>query len=161
MLVWHQNYMIGFFLGSRTSILWIIGESAGEGLWLLALVKAGRHHVTGVRWHVTCDKWHVTSHVSYAICELWHVTHDFFLLQKVADNLQEVRKIRRKKIKKCLKVQNSFKKRRDFIISLLLSAHAERVGVSRMRNSQLLASLTHYNIREGLKKHVFLSTSCG
>ena len=99
-----------FFFGSRTSILWIIGESAGECLWLLSLVKAGRYHVTGVRWHVTCDKWHVTSHVSYAICELWHVTHDFFLLQKVADNLQEVRKIRRKKIKKCLKVQNSFKK---------------------------------------------------
>ena len=39
------NY--GFF-GSRTSILWIMGESAGEGLWLLPLV-------TGGRCKVTCD----------------------------------------------------------------------------------------------------------
>ena len=31
----------GFF-GSETILLWILGESAGEGLLLLALVKGGR-----------------------------------------------------------------------------------------------------------------------
>ena len=41
-----------FFFGSGTSVLWIIEESAGERLWLLALV-------TGGRWHVTCDLWKV------------------------------------------------------------------------------------------------------
>ena len=30
------------FVGSGTSLLWIMGESAGEGLWLLALVTGGR-----------------------------------------------------------------------------------------------------------------------
>ena len=30
-----------------------MGESSGEGLWLLALV-------TGGKWHVTCYLWHVT-----------------------------------------------------------------------------------------------------
>ena len=31
----------GFF-GSGTSLQWIMGESAGEGPWLLALVTGGR-----------------------------------------------------------------------------------------------------------------------
>ena len=47
----YQNCMIGSkvttvlttfcpydFFGSRTSLLWIMGESAGEALWLLVLV---------------------------------------------------------------------------------------------------------------------------
>ena len=53
----HQNCMIGSkvttilmmflfminygFFGSGTSLLWIMGESAGEGLWLLALLTGG------------------------------------------------------------------------------------------------------------------------
>ena len=45
----------GFF-GSGTSLLWTIGESAGEGLWLLALV-------TGVSWYVKCDMWHETGDI--------------------------------------------------------------------------------------------------
>ena len=45
----------GFF-GSGTSLLWIIGESAGEGLWLLAIVTGGRSHATGGRCHATGGK---------------------------------------------------------------------------------------------------------
>ena len=48
--------------------LWIMGESPGEGLWLLALV-------TGERWHVTCETRHVT-------CQIWHVTHDTWFKKK-------------------------------------------------------------------------------
>ena len=36
---------LGFF-GSGTSLLWIMGESAGERLWLLALVTGGIAYVT-------------------------------------------------------------------------------------------------------------------
>ena len=55
----HQNYMIGskvtkhlttfvvhdqlgFFFISGTSLLWIMGQSAREGPWLLPLVTGGR-----------------------------------------------------------------------------------------------------------------------
>ena len=41
------NEKFGFF-GSGTSQLWIMGESAGEDVWIMALV-------TCVRLHVTCD----------------------------------------------------------------------------------------------------------
>ena len=43
------------FLGSGTKLLWIMGESAGEGLWLLMLVTGWRWHVKGGWWHVKCD----------------------------------------------------------------------------------------------------------
>ena len=31
-----------YFFGSGSNLLWIMGELAGEGLWLLALVTGGR-----------------------------------------------------------------------------------------------------------------------
>ena len=46
------------FLISGTSLLWIMEESAGEGLWLLAFVMGGR-------WHVMCDMSHVTCYSFY------------------------------------------------------------------------------------------------
>ena len=52
--------------------LWIMGESAGDGLWVLALV-------TGGRWHLTCDTWNVTCDMSPVTCDSWHMTHDFCL----------------------------------------------------------------------------------
>ena len=36
-------------LGPGISLLWIMGESGREGLWLLALVTGGRGHVTNGR----------------------------------------------------------------------------------------------------------------
>ena len=57
-------------LWSWNSLLWIMGELAGEGLGLLALVTGVRRNVIFDMWHVTCDMWHVTCHMS-------HVTHDF------------------------------------------------------------------------------------
>ena len=63
-------------------------------------------------WHVTCDMLYVT-------CDMWLVTCDkgfFFLRQKSAQ--------------KCRKVSKMW----DFIVSVILSAHAERVGVSRMQD---------------------------
>ena len=47
-------------------LLRVMGESAGEGLWLLLLVPGRRLHVTSdtshgkcVMSHVTCDSWHL------------------------------------------------------------------------------------------------------
>ena len=61
-----------FFL---TSLLWINGESAGEGLWPLALM-------TGERWNVTRDMWNVT-------CDMWHMFFSLFYNKK---NCQECHK---------------------------------------------------------------------
>ena len=86
-----------YFFLSGTSLLWIMGESLGEGLWLLTLV-------TGRRWLVICDMWNVTfflkgqkSHLKYQKCK-W-------------------------KAKKCSKVQKSVKKMGFHSIGEL-SAHA-------------------------------------
>ena len=43
-----QRFAIFALFLFGTSILWIQGELAGKGVWLLALV-------TGIRMHVTCD----------------------------------------------------------------------------------------------------------
>ena len=40
-------------------------ESAGEGLWLLAIVTGGRLHVTCGMSHVTCDSWHIKHDFSF------------------------------------------------------------------------------------------------
>ena len=81
-----------------------MGESAGEGLWLLALVTGGRWHVTGGRWHVTHDTWHET-------CHMWYVTPAtrdmIFFKQKVT---KCERKKCKKRAKKCPRVQKSFQK---------------------------------------------------
>ena len=58
-----------------------------------------------------------------------------FFKQKVPEKSQKsgknaTTKEMLKSVKKCIKVS----KKRDFIVSVLLSAHAERVGVSRMRD---------------------------
>ena len=73
-----------------------MGESAGEGLWLLALV-------TGGIWHVTCHTWHVTR-------DTWHM---IFFKQKVPKSARKVTKKCQKvqkMAKKCPKVQKSVKK---------------------------------------------------
>ena len=119
----HQNCMIGskvktiltlFFVhdwlglfGSETSLLWIIGESAGEGLLLLPLVTGGKWPVTWDKWHMTCDKWHMTCHMSHMRCDLWHMTHDFF--------------------KKCQKCQKSNKKCQKFWICWQKSAQNSKI----------------------------------
>ena len=69
---------------------------------------------------MTCD-------MSHVICDSRHVTHDFFL-KKSAKKCNN--KTMLKSAQKCRKVS----KRQDFIVSVLLLAHAERVGVSRMRD---------------------------
>ena len=99
-------------------------------------------HVTCDTWHVTCDMWHVTHdtwHLTphtwhlkcdtwHVTCDLWHVTHDFCFTKsdrKVTKNA--------KKLLKSADKYRKVSKRRDFIVSVLLSAHAERVGVSCMQ----------------------------
>ena len=62
------SWLLRDFFISRTSLLRTIRESAGEGLWLLALI-------TGRTLKVTCEMWHVT-------CDLWHMSHTFCLNKK-------------------------------------------------------------------------------
>ena len=57
-----------------------------------------------------------------------------FVIQKVSEKSQKVPK-NAKMAKKFPKAKKSvFKKRRDFIVLVLLSAHAKRVGFSLMQN---------------------------
>ena len=80
--------------------------------WLLVGVLAGGGSMAmalGVsdRWQVTCDNWHAT-------WDTWHVTHDFlkiYLLQFLAGWNYS-----------------------DFFVSVPLSAHIERLSVSRVRD---------------------------
>ena len=51
-----------YFCCFGDTLLWIMGEVEGEGLWLLPLLL-----VTSDTGHVTCDKWHMTF-------DIWHVT---------------------------------------------------------------------------------------
>ena len=92
-------WLIRFFFGSGTSLLWKMGESAGEGLWLLAML-------TGGRWYVTCDMWLVR-------CHTWHMTCDmcqtvFFLTKSARKDTKSPKKAT-KMAKKCTKMQNSAK----------------------------------------------------
>ena len=75
-----RPWLIRAFL-DRTSLQWIIGDSAEEGLSLLALE-------TGVRWNMTCDMVHLT-------CDMWLVTWDtwFFLNKKCQKKSQKVPKM--------------------------------------------------------------------
>ena len=61
-------------------------------------------------------------------CDTW-----FFFLQKSAKSARKVTKSAKKMLKsaqKCRRVSKEL----DFIVSVLLSAHAKRVGASRMRD---------------------------
>ena len=105
------------FFGSSTNLLWIMGESAGEGLWLLALV-------TGGSWYVTCDNYFLF--ISY------------FYKKKCQKSLKKVPKII---CKKCLKVPKHARKRKKrkcqkagfHIIGATIRTRRE-VGVFRMRD---------------------------
>ena len=116
-----NGYFNGFlcpcFFGSGTSLLWIMGKSAAEGLWLLALL-------TGEMWNVTYD--------------ISHVTHDFFeekIAKKVQDKSQKVKEnAKLKKLPTFAQKDKILSKRQDFIASVLLSIHAVRVVVSRLRD---------------------------
>ena len=72
---------------------------------------------------------------------MWHLSCDTWLLfnkkaQEVAEKSQKVPKMQPKKLQKNdQKYRKVFlKKRRDFIVSVLLSANAEIVGVSHMKD---------------------------
>ena len=106
-------------------LLWIMGESAGKGLWLLALV-------TGGRWHLTCDTSHVTCHTWHVTRDTWHMI--FFLSKKCQKSHKNCQKKSTQKILKSAKKCRKVSKRRVFIVSVLLSEHDERVDVSRMRD---------------------------
>ena len=58
----------------------------------------------------------------------------FFFKQKVPEKSQKEPKNALKMLKRAQKCRKVFKKRRDFRIFVLLSAHAERVGDSSMRD---------------------------
>ena len=123
----------GFFQ-SGTSLLWIFEESAWESLWLwlLALVTGWRWHVTCDIWNVIFDMWQVTCHMWHITCDSWQVTHYLFK-QKVPKSTRKIQKepknAKRLKVPKteCRKVV----KKQDFILLVLLSAHAFRVVVFR------------------------------
>ena len=80
----------------------------------------------------------------------------FFYLEPVYWVVPKNTKIWLKSVQKCRKVSY----RPDFIVLVLLSAHAKRVGVSRMR--ELLNLLTLWNYNKGLlfeqKIYIFLSS---
>ena len=142
------------FFGSGTSLLWIMGESAGEGLWLLALV-------TGGSWHVTCDTWHV-------ICQTWLVTHDtwFFLNKKCQKSHEKWQKCNNKKWLKSAQKCRNVSQKGYFIVLILLSAHGGRVGVSRVRDFYFLWALCVFLDYCGIfnlvqiKAGLFISKNC-
>ena len=87
------------------------------------------------------------------------MTHDFFLLQKVPEKSQKVQKNAHKWLKraqKCRKVS----KRRDFLVLVLLSTHAERVGVSRMQDFLIASSVQIYSNCAGVGSGVALGRVC-
>ena len=76
------------------------------------------------------DRGHLTCHMSHVTCDLWHVTNDYFETKKCQKSAKKVfRKATQKSGQKCKIVS----KRRDFIASMLISAHVERVLVSRVQ----------------------------
>ena len=95
----YSNCMIGSKTMSLTTFfvheqLGIIGESAVEDLWLLALVTSGR-------WHVTCDNWHVT-------CDMWFVREKSQKVQKKSTNRWlKMQKSAKKNVKKAGKEQDA------------------------------------------------------
>ena len=104
-LDWHQSCMLVskvlrisimfFFNDCFTSLLWIIGESAEQGLCLLVLV-------TGGRWHATFDMWQLN-------CDMWQKQIPF---QKVPEKSQNVRKHANKWLKSKQKCRTMSKKGR-------------------------------------------------
>ena len=78
-------------------------------------------------WHETCDMCHVT-------CDMYSWLLTIFFLQKVPTIVKRVTKsAKNATTKKSLESAHEFRKvskRRDFIVLVLLSAHAKRVGVS-------------------------------
>ena len=92
-------FFINFFFLSGTSLLWMMGESAGEGMWLLALVTDGR-----------------SRDMSYGKCDMWLVTCDiyFFFWLKVPKSAEKFTKraknATKKKYKKFPKVHKCVKK---------------------------------------------------
>ena len=81
------------------TLLWIMGEVEGEGLWLLPLLLVTRD--TG---HVTCDKWHMTF-------DIWHLK--IYILQQ-------------KRANKSVKGPKSVRTR-GFIVLLLLLHPVSRI----------------------------------
>ena len=109
-------------------------------------VSKGRSVGVGIRvkWKMTCDMWHV-------ICDMWLVTCNTWFLYKVPKKVRSSAENENnwlKSAKKCRKMS----KRRDSIILVLLSAHAERVGVPFILSfiwpckSECQAHFSHWNI---------------
>ena len=73
------------------------------------------------------------------------MTHDF-TLTKSAGKSHKVPKNTKKKWLNSAKNANKVSKRRDSILLVLLSAHAKRVGVSRMQDFKNIFSKTTYII---------------
>ena len=76
-------------------------------------------------WQVEGDMWHVTRDMCYVTCDMWYVNRDTWhmIFAKKWKNFMP------KSCHKCRQISE----RRDFIVSVLLSAHVKRVGVSCMQ----------------------------
>ena len=99
-----------------TSLLCIVGDLAGGGSVARAVGVGDRWHVAGDRWQVIDDMWQVTndtSHMTHDMsCERWHmkIYNNVFLIFFFV----------------------IFSSSHILLVSVLLSAHIEKLSVSRM-----------------------------
>ena len=115
------------------------------------------------RLKVTCDTWHVTHGMWLMTCDTWFI-YSWQKVPKVARKVtKSVKKCNKwlKGVQKCRQVS----KRQDFILSVLLSAHAERVGDSFMRYFFLVGPLIEYYLYScficwGSTKTLQLTSGC-
>ena len=73
-ITWRSYYSLTPWIALLCfALLWIMGELAGEGLWLLAFESGGTWHVTGDISHETGDRWHECLLYAGYFLYLWFV----------------------------------------------------------------------------------------
>ena len=77
----------------QSSILYIMGKLAGEGLWLWlsASVTDDRWNLTPDTWHMICDTWYVT-------CDTWQMRFFFCFPLSLCSGVGAIIRARREEV---------------------------------------------------------------